>query len=38
MLGFWGGLFIGLTIGSIGAGIVLMFFAGVGELNADQKE
>ena len=37
MLGFWGGLFIGLTIGSISAGIVLAFFAGVGKLNEDQK-
>ena len=29
MMNFWTGLFFGWIIGSIGTGIILMFFAGI---------
>ena len=32
---FWAGLFVGWIIGSIGTGIVIMFFAGAGAKRDD---
>jgi hypothetical protein len=38
MLGFLGGLLIGVTIGTIGAAVILIFFSGVKCLNLNEDQ